>query len=39
MELWTGLFIWLCGMAMGFATAVIVMHVKDDAEEEAEETP
>ena len=39
MELWTGLFIWLCGMAMGFAAAVIVMHVKHDDEEEAEETP
>jgi hypothetical protein len=33
MELWMGLFIWLCGMAMGFASAIIVMHVKDDADE------
>jgi hypothetical protein len=38
MELWLGLFIWLCGMAMGFAAAIIVMHVKDDADE-MEETP
>lgn len=33
MELWTGLFIWLCGTVMGFAAAIIAMHLADDAED------
>lgn len=39
MDMWLGLFIWLCGVAMGFAGAIIAVHaVKDDIEdEEAEE--
>jgi hypothetical protein len=31
MDLWIGIFIWLCGVVMGFAAAIIMMsRVKDE---------
>jgi hypothetical protein len=33
MDLWLGLFIWLCGIVMGLASAIILMHVRTDADE------
>jgi hypothetical protein len=35
MDLWIGIFIWLCGVVMGFAAAIIMMsRVKDEADDE-----
>lgn len=38
MDLWIGMFIWLCGVVMGFAAAIIVMHgMKDEMDDEEAE--
>jgi hypothetical protein len=33
MDLWLGLFIWLCGIVMGFASAIILMNARMDADD------